>query len=231
MRGSQCFGDKIVYVIVTIVSQANTVTDALRQDILNGYFPPGARLVEAVVCDRYEISRASARAAFLALSAEGLVERETNRGATVRRVSPEEAVQITEARAVLECLIASEAAKNATDEDKADLIDIGEKMQAAVAEGDVMRYSELNTSLHRKVGETSRHDVARELIRLLRNRAVHHQYKISLVPGRPAESLGQHLAIIEAVVASDPEAADRAMRAHLDSVISVLRNWREINAY
>ncbi len=96
VRGSRCFGDKIVYVIVTIVSQANTVTDALRQDILNGYFPPGARLVEAVVCDRYEISRASARAAFLALSAEGLVERETNRGATVRRVSPEEAVQITE---------------------------------------------------------------------------------------------------------------------------------------
>jgi DNA-binding GntR family transcriptional regulator len=36
-------------------------------------------------------------------------------------------------------------------------------------------------------------------------------------------SLPEHLAIIEAIAARDPEAAERAARAHLRSVIGALR--------
>jgi DNA-binding FadR family transcriptional regulator len=45
------------------------------------------------------------------------------------------------------------------------------------------------------------------------------------MPGRPAESLGQHEAIVDAVVAGDAEAAEAAMNAHLRSVMDLLRRW------
>ena len=41
-------------------------------------------------------------------------------------------------------------------------------------------------------------------------------------PGRPQVSLPQHLGIIEAIAARDPDAAERAARAHLRSVIETL---------
>ncbi|WP_214325803.1 FCD domain-containing protein [Nonomuraea sediminis] len=40
--------------------------------------------------------------------------------------------------------------------------------------------------------------------------------------GRPGVSLPEHLAIIDAVCAHDPEAAEQAARAHLRSVIKTL---------
>jgi len=54
---------------------------------------------------------------------------------------------------------------------------------------------------------------------------VRHQFRLSLVPGRPSVSLPEHLAIVDAVCARDPERAERAMRAHLTSVIDMLRGF------
>jgi len=42
--------------------------------------------------------------------------------------------------------------------------------------------------------------------------------------------LQQHAAIVEAVVAGDEQAASAAMRAHLDSVIAVLRRWGDAHS-
>ena len=51
---------------------------------------------------------------------------------------------------------------------------------------------------------------------------VRHQFRLALVPGRPSVSLPEHLAIIDAVCARDPEQAERAMHTHLDSVLTML---------
>ncbi|MGH2477971.1 MAG: FCD domain-containing protein, partial [Candidatus Limnocylindrales bacterium] len=66
---------------------------------------------------------------------------------------------------------------------------------------------------------------ADDLVANLRNRAAHHQFRLALVPGRAAESLAQHGAIVEAVTSADGPAAEAAMRTHLTSVIDVLRHW------
>ena len=91
------------------------ITDDLRSDILAGVFPPGDRLVELHLSERYAVGRASVRSALVELATEGLVDRAANRGATVRRISIAEAIQITEARAALESLIA--AARRAPGDD------------------------------------------------------------------------------------------------------------------
>src|SRR3954447_23934503 len=94
-----------------------TAEQALRAAISRGDMPPGYRLVEADLVDLFGVSRGTVRLAIDALAAEGLVERIPNRGARVRVVSTEEAVAITEARMVLEALIARKAAERAGDED------------------------------------------------------------------------------------------------------------------
>ena len=201
------------------------VTDELRSDILNGELPPGERLVELDLTRRYRCGRAAIRSALVELATEGLVNRQANRGATVRRISLQEAIQITEARAALESLIAAQAARLATEGERQEIVSIVEQMQHAVDAADNSAYSELNRRFHQRLREVSRHQVAAELVANLRNRAAHHQYRLSLMPGRSATSLGQHGEIAAAVADGDEKRAAQAMDAHLSSVIDVLRQW------
>jgi DNA-binding GntR family transcriptional regulator len=204
---------------------AAPVADRLRDDILEGTFPPGERLIELQLADRYRVGRAAIRAALVELDAEGLVQREANRGAAVRRISVAEAVEITQARAVLEGLIARLAAERATQGERVELRDLLAEMTEAVEQEDKLTYSKLNRELHGALRRIARHRVADDLVANLRNRAAHHQFRLALMPGRAAESLLQHGAIVEAVTAGDGPAAEAAMHAHLASVTEVLRQW------
>ena len=133
-------------------------------------------------------------------------------------------------RALLESLIAARAAKAATEADRRELSSIIEHMRDAVVADELVAYSELNTLLHRRLREISGHTVAGDLVALLRNRAAHHNFRLALIPGRPKESLPQHEAIVEAVVAGNAKAAEKAMRSHMDSVAAVLRRWAAAGA-
>jgi DNA-binding GntR family transcriptional regulator len=211
------------------VSSTRPVAERLRDDILGGVFPPGERLIELQLTERYDVGRAAIRAALVELDAQGLVRRETNRGATVRRISVAEAVEITEARAVLEGLVARRAAERATAADRKELRKLIDRMRRAVDRDDRLGYSALNRELHAALPRIARHTVADDLIANLRNRAVHHQFRLAVMPGRAAVSLDQHAAIVEAVVSGDGAAAEKAMHDHLTSVIDALRQWEEFD--
>jgi DNA-binding GntR family transcriptional regulator len=169
------------------------------------------------------VTRQSLRAALLDLTADGLVERIPNRGARVRVVTTEEAVAITECRMALEALCAAKAAERVTDEQAAQLRELAEELKRSVAEGNPLKYSELNRELHRLVGVISGQAVAVGLLERLHAQLVRHQFQLALRPGRPEVSLPEHLAIAHAVAGRRPVDADRAVRAHLASVIEALR--------
>ncbi len=65
--------------------------------------------------------------------------------------------------------------------------------------------------------------MARRQLERLNGPMVRFQFRLALRPGRPAQSLPQHPAIIDAVTGADPEAAARAVAAHLDDVVEQLR--------
>ncbi|MGI5203653.1 GntR family transcriptional regulator [Spirillospora sp. CA-108201] len=198
------------------------VTAAIREAILGGEFVPNQRLVEADLSEQFAASRAGVRAALAELANEGLIERVQNRGARVRAVSLAEAVEISEVRMAVEGLCAAKAAERAAPGEVSELRAVGEEMRAAVASGDVLGYSRLNERLHRRVREISGQRTASGVLERLRAQSVRHQFKLAMHPGRPQVSLPQHLAIIDAIAARDPDAAERAARAHLRSVIEAL---------
>ncbi|WP_328420738.1 GntR family transcriptional regulator [Streptomyces sp. NBC_00443] len=196
----------------------------LRQAILHGEMAPAQRLVENELAEQFGVTRASIRAALIDLEAQGLVERIRNRGSRVRVVTVEEAVAITECRMVLEGLCAAKAAVAAGDEQLTQLADLGAAMTKAVADGEPMTYSELNQELHARIREFSGQRTAGELLERLNAQLVRHRFQLALRPGRPQHSLNEHLAMIEAIRARDPQAAEAAVRAHLGSVIEALRD-------
>jgi DNA-binding GntR family transcriptional regulator len=196
--------------------------DLLRESILTGEFEPGARLVEAELSHRFGASRSTVRGALVELDHEGLVERLVNRGARVRAVSLQEALDITEVRLVVEGLCAAKAAERITDEEIAELRDIGEQMKVAVAGDDVATYSELNQRLHGRIREISAQPVASAVLSRLRAQNVRHQFALARRPGRPQVSLPEHLAIIDEVCSRSPGGAERAIRRHISSVLEAL---------
>ena len=196
----------------------------LRQAILHGEMAPAQRLVENELAEQFGVTRASIRAALIDLEAQGLVERIRNRGSRVRVVTVEEAVAITECRMVLEGLCAAKAAASASDEQLAELTELGTAMTKAVADGEPVTYSELNQELHAKVREFSGQRTAVDLLERLNAQLVRHRFQLALRPGRPQHSLNEHLAMIEAIRTRDPQAAETVVRAHLTSVIEALRD-------
>ena len=195
----------------------------LRQAILRGEMAPAQRLVENELAEQFGVTRASVRAALIELESEGLVERIRNRGSRVRVVSVDEAVAITECRMALEGLCAAKAAVAASDEQLDRLTEVGEAMTKAVAGGEPMLYSDLNHGLHAMVREFSGQQTAVSLLERLNGQLVRHRFQLALRPGRPQQSLSEHLAMIDAIRAREPQAAEAAVRSHLASVIEALR--------
>ena len=109
-----------------------------------------------------------------------------------------------------------------TEAQAAQLEDIIQEMRDAVAAAELLRYSNANARLHSLIRTIAAHDTATAIIERLRAQLVRHQFALSLVPGRPAVSLGQHERIVAAIVAGDPTAAGAAMRDHITSVIDAL---------
>jgi DNA-binding GntR family transcriptional regulator len=203
------------------------VVAGLKKAIDRGELVPNQRLVEADICAEFNASRATVRAALAELTLEGLVERIQNRGARVRAVSVEEAVEITEVRAALEAICAAKAAEHVTEEDVQELQALGETMRQAVETGDLLKYSDCNKTLHRRVIELGGHHTAAALIARLRGQSVRFQFRLAMQPGRPSVSLPEHLEIVDAVCAKDPERAAAAMEKHLKSVATAIMRAAE----
>ncbi len=200
-----------------------SVVDEIREAIVRGDFVPNQRLVEADLSEQFAAGRAAVRSALVELANEGLVERVQNRGARVRAISLDEAVEICEVRMVVEGLCAAKAAERISRDEAKQLKAIGKQMRSAVSGGDVLGYSQLNQELHQRIRQISGQRTARDVLERLRAQGVRHQFKLAMHPGRPNVSLPEHLAIINAICAHDAAAAQEAARAHLRSVIAALR--------
>ena len=199
------------------------LTQQIRAAILGGEFAPYQRLIEADLSERYDASRASVRTALLNLTGEGLLERMPNRGARVRAISVDEAVEIVEVRIGLETLCARKAAENLTDSDASQLRQLRSEIEAAVASGNLVEYSRLNQELDRCIRDLSRHATATQLLERLRAQSARHQFRLAFHPGRASQSAPEHIAIIDAVLAKDADAAEAATRAHLSGIVNILR--------
>ncbi len=202
-----------------------SVVDAIRADVLAAVHPPNTRLVELDLAERYGVPRAAVRSALIVLTAEGLVERQPNRGATVRALAIDEGIEIAELRRELEALCASHAAQASSPAERGELLGLVEAMRIATDEGQLGDYRELSGRFHERVAQLSGQETARRLLTEVRNHRLDVHFPEAYASPTTGDSLAQHAEIARAIAAADPEAAHAAMRAHITRVVDLLSEY------
>jgi DNA-binding GntR family transcriptional regulator len=195
----------------------------LRRDLADGAYHPRERLVEADLVDRYDTSRGAVREALIQLTAEGLLERTPNRGARVRAMTLEEAVEIAEVRRAIETLCAARAAERATAAERRLLRSMAKRMRDAANANRVDEYLRINSTFHNEVYGMSRHATAAAILEQIQRRPIDRFFPVPFRARPPTASIDDHERIAQAIADGDVEAAGSAMYEHLTGLVEVLR--------
>jgi DNA-binding GntR family transcriptional regulator len=204
--------------------ESTRFADELRRAILDGTFPSGHRLIEVELIEAFATTRGAVRDALVLLETEGYVTRQRNRGASVRWVSMDEAIEAIEVRALAEGLIAARAAEKATPADHKRLNGLAEQMKAAVSSGDIIEYDRVSREIHACIHSVSPQRTAEGVIARLKFGSTRYFFSTTIVPGRLAHGLQEHLDVIRAIERNQPKEAEAAMRAHFGCIIEAIKN-------
>jgi DNA-binding GntR family transcriptional regulator len=189
------------------------VVAELRQAILSGQFKPGERLVEERLAEGLGVSRNPVREAIRALASEGLVEVHPRRGASVLKLTEQEARETIEVRALLEGHNARLAARHRDKEVIRRIEKVLNRGTRAVAAGRFDQLLELNQEFHRELYAAGRNTVLGDLVQKLRERTA--MLFAPTEPSRQARSWQDHAAILRAVIDGDERAAAALAAAHV----------------
>lgn len=195
----------------------------LRDGIISNRYAPGQRLIEADLTREMSVSRGPLREAYRRLAAEGLLEIVPNRGAVVRRLSFREMMELFQIRMALEALAARCAALE---------IDAGDnraRFEAAIAPiwNDAPRlsgatYLEENRLFHQAVLDICGNLQLAEISRQLQLPLIMLQLSGAMTAEIYADSVVEHREIADAILKGDADAAEQALRRHLDRAIKLV---------
>jgi DNA-binding GntR family transcriptional regulator len=190
------------------------VLDNLRQAIVERRLLPGQRLIERELVEMTGVSRTSIREALRELTAEGLVTTIPNKGTIVASVSAEEARQLYEVRSALEALAGRLFTLNASRAQRGALAKALARIERLTSRGASMLAAK--DAFYDVLFEGGGNDALRSVVAGLHARvSVLRSLSLS-VEGRPAESLAELRAIMEAVDAGDADAAAAACSRHVE---------------
>ena len=195
-------------------SLALRVERAVAQWICTGELSAGQKLTEQELADRLGVSRGPVREALRALADVGLIQIEQNRGASVRKIGLEEAIEIHDVYSVLEELATRSAVRLLSGTQIEELKALVESMDEAAEAEDLDRYYDLNLNFHQRVAEGSGNRRLLNIYNRLLNE-LHLFRRFGLMQrGEMQRSNHEHRRILEKIAAGDPEGAAEAMRHH-----------------
>lgn len=194
-----------------------TVLDTLRRAIVRGDLFPGEKLAETRIADQLGVSRTPVREAFKQLQAEGLVTVVSRSGTFVTELSSREVGELYAVREALEGMVARLAAEHHTAEDRRALEANMKRTTRAVDAGDVHEFVACDADFHRTMISAAKSEKLAEHVAFLENRIQRERlaFVVTARPGRAARSCAEHARVLEAVLARNPDAAERAMRRHV----------------
>ena len=213
------------------LSAAESVYLRFRNALVHGHFPPGTRLSERQLSEKYDVSRTPVREALRRLQADGLVQT-AGRSLVVRILTPKEAHDVYRARAALEALGAELAAERMRDGQIApaqlgNLRDRAEAVGHAAHKGDARLASLEILRFHKAVAEMGDNSFVIEALDRLWDRIAVSSLS-NLTDRRWSDEVYEHhRGIIAAITAGDPAAAANVMRDHIERAVHVYVTHKE----
>jgi DNA-binding GntR family transcriptional regulator len=211
---------------------SHRLSGLIRDDIVRGLFPPGARLKAEDLAARYDVSANPVREALWRLHGEGFVETIPNQGARVRVVDDDFVRNIYELRRLIEPHLVRRFCARASAADIARLRAASADF-AAEANGpdaEFFRMDDLNRAFHAVILEGEPNV---EAIRALDRYAVLlslARSKLAVTRGRLLTRVREHELIVAAIAAGDADraaaAADQHIRSAEDDFVDQMRRAR-----
>ncbi|MDO9508466.1 MAG: GntR family transcriptional regulator [Thermovirgaceae bacterium] len=200
------------------------VVNVLREAILRGLIPPGKILRQGEIAAELGLSHIPVREAMRQLEAEGFVEIIQNRGAVVKGLTSEDAMEIFSIRILIE----SEALRLAMPGLDEKIFRKCEFINSEIGdEQDVHRWCGLNWDFHKCLYEAAQSPRLLQLIQNLYSNV--DRYLRIYLEVEDYRSIGsqEHASILEACRAGDADLAVAALRLHLENSRRLLVNLRD----
>jgi GntR family transcriptional regulator, trigonelline degradation regulator len=191
--------------------------EKLREAIVQGYFRPGARLVERTLCDELGVSRTVVREVLRHLETEGLVET-ARTGPIVARLDPTQVAEIYELRGLLEANAARACAEKATPEVIKTLRGIRRKIEAAFAKDAFAEVLVQTEAFYDALFEGAQKSVSLSVVRTLNTRINRLRALTISSTGRGEQSNREMNTLLAAIEKGDGNAAYEASAAHIRRV-------------
>ncbi|WP_448204629.1 FCD domain-containing protein [Azospirillum sp. sgz302134] len=227
---------------------ADAIAEHLETLIREGVLRPGEKLLpERELALKLDVSRPSLRDALVKLEERGLLVTARNGThiaqflapiatplATLLQSDPDSTFHYLEFRCSIEAAAAGLAAQRATDLDRDAIRGLVTRMKAAHGKDDPTEESDVDAQLHLAIYEAAHNTVMLHIMgalsEMLRNDVFYNRERLYTRPGVRDLLLDQHLAIAEAVMAGNPDAARAAAEAHVTFTMLTLREIRNDDA-
>jgi GntR family transcriptional repressor for pyruvate dehydrogenase complex len=213
-------------------SMVSDTTRMIKSMIIDGRLKPGDRLPsERVLCEALGVSRPTLREAITTLVAMKILIAQAGSGTYVSSLDAEDLLepmqfvlalshsnydQLFEARCALEPEVAALAALRATPEELEALSDCVARTKAW--RGDLDELERLDQELHRLVAEASHNGILVNVLKSMSSLAAASRRTTVRLPGIAKHTTQDHIAIGDAVLRRDADAARKAMDDHLRGI-------------
>ena len=191
------------------------LVDRLRTLIVQGELPPGAKVSEQALCERFGVSRTPLREALRELASERLVTLTPRRGAAIAPFTAEDLQQTFPVLGALEALAGETACRNISDAQIEQARVLQAELEQSHAEGDLARYSKANAETHLLILKAAKNETLSGMVRGLDARVRRARYLVNMSPERWAAAVDEHKGIFAALEKRDGPLLGRLLKAHI----------------
>ncbi|MEY4362825.1 MAG: putative HTH-type transcriptional regulator YdfH [Pseudomonadota bacterium] len=199
---------------LTLIPRAlyEEVAELLRQRIFSRELEPGSWIDELRLAEQYGISRTPLREALKVLAAEGLVTMKVRRGAYVTEVNEKDQRDVYHLLALLESDAAGVVAQSASDAQLQELAALHAELSGAVSDRE--RFFEINEQFHIRLLALADNRWREQVVNDLRKVMKLNRHNSLFKTGRLDESLQEHQALMDALLARDAALSVQRMKEH-----------------
>jgi DNA-binding GntR family transcriptional regulator len=191
------------------LSQSGLAYRQLERLIVTLKLKPGQSLTEAALIDLVGLGRTPVREAVQKLEWEGLLFIRPRSGIEISALDPAEFPKILAVRKGVEMLMAWGAASYAQPEHDDMFKEVNSQMQAALAANDIEAFLDADKAFDIILCEACANPYAARLAAPLQSHSRRFWYRLRRESGLQS-AVSCHLAIIEAIIQRDPDAAETA---------------------
>ena len=204
------------------VSLADQVFEHIERDILSGKYERGEIITESKLSAELGVSRTPIREALRRLEQEHLIE-ESGKGSIVIGISEKDLEDIFLIRKQLECLAASMAAKNHTDEQLAELKETLELQEFYVAKADTEHVKYMDNKFHRILYKLTGSTVFYDTLVPLHRKIQKYRRASLQSKSRAKESVLEHRKVYEAIASRDEDLAAKTVLEHIENAYNHIK--------